>query len=56
MNPGGMPRVETVLEDLFGWKTRAWITNVEYQLASKTRFRVAKDFGRDRVFGFRQRC
>lgn len=47
LNPEGMPKVEAVLEDLFGWKTRAWITSVEYQLASKIKYKVAKDFGDD---------
>ncbi len=42
-----MPREEVVLEDIFGWKTQAWITGVEYQLASKITFKVGRDFGDD---------
>ncbi len=50
LNPEGMHRVEVVLEDLFGWKSKAWITNVEYQLASKIKYKIAKDFGEDLIY------
>ena len=47
LNPEGMPRVEAVLEDMFGWRARAWITELEYQLAAKVRYKVGRDFGAD---------
>ncbi len=47
LDPSNMPRVEAVLEDLFGWKTRAWITILEYQLASKIKYKLGKDYGPD---------
>ena len=45
LDPAGMPREEAALLDLFGSSVRATITPVEYQLASKIRFKLAKDFG-----------
>ena len=47
LDPAGMPRAETVLEDVFGQRAKAWITELEYQLAAKIRYKVAKDFGDD---------
>ena len=45
LDPAGMPRVEARLEDIYGWRTRAWITEVEYQLASKITGKIGKSFG-----------
>ena len=47
LDPGDMPRENAILEDIFGSRTQAWITRLEYQLASKITYKVAKDFGPD---------
>ena len=47
LEPKGMPREKAVLEDIFGSRTQAWITKLEYQLASKIAYKVAKDYGSD---------
>jgi len=47
LDPGEMPREEATLEDAFGTAVRAWVTRLEYQLASKITFKVARDFGPD---------
>jgi len=44
LNPAGIPR-EEVVEDLFGSSIKAWITSLEYQLASKITYKVCRDFG-----------
>jgi len=40
LDPGEMPSEEAVLKDLLGWRTRAWITSINYQLASKIKYKV----------------
>ncbi|MEM1611442.1 MAG: hypothetical protein QXQ57_07355 [Sulfolobales archaeon] len=45
LNPEDMPWEDITLENLFGWRVRSRVTRLEYQLASKIRFKVAKDFG-----------
>lgn len=47
LDPDEMPKEEAMLEDAFGSRVKAWITRLEYQLASKIAYKVARDFGPD---------